>query len=178
MRDDVTPKVQADLAFTLTQPSPSGGGHPQMIFDMRCRGDGEIAPTLCTDHASRPSDYCPIVFDPNQMTSKTNRSNPQPGDPCHTLPATTNSPIVAESAPKCFTQNQAGDVLTGDVATVRRLVPAECLRLQGFPSDYLDIIYRGKPAADGPKYRACGNSMAVPVMRWIGERIQMIDDMP
>jgi DNA (cytosine-5)-methyltransferase 1 len=54
---------------------------------------------------------------------------------------------------------------------VRRLMPFECARLQGFPDDYLDIPYRGKPAADGPKYKALGNSMAVPVMRWIGERI-------
>jgi DNA (cytosine-5)-methyltransferase 1 len=55
---------------------------------------------------------------------------------------------------------------------VRRLTPVECARLQGFPDDYLDILYRGKPAADGPKYKALGNSWAVPVVRWIGERIQ------
>jgi len=58
---------------------------------------------------------------------------------------------------------------------VRRLTPVECARLQGFPDDYLDIPYRGKPAADGPKYKALGNSMAVPVMRWIGERIQRVE---
>ena len=58
---------------------------------------------------------------------------------------------------------------------VRRLTPRECARLQGFPDDYLDIIYRGKPASDGPKYKALGNSWAVPVVRWIGERIQAVD---
>jgi site-specific DNA-cytosine methylase len=52
---------------------------------------------------------------------------------------------------------------------VRRLTPKEAARLQGFEDGYLDITYRGKPAADGPKYKALGNSMAVPVMRWIGE---------
>lgn len=59
-------------------------------------------------------------------------------------------------------------------ATVRRLTPRECERLQGFPSDWTKIPYRGKPAdecPDGPRYKAVGNSMAVPVMRWIGERI-------
>ena len=59
-------------------------------------------------------------------------------------------------------------------ATVRRLTPRECERLQGFPSDWTKIPYRGKPAEecpDGPRYKAIGNSMAVPVMRWIGERI-------
>jgi len=50
---------------------------------------------------------------------------------------------------------------------VRRLTPTECERLQGFPDNFTLIEYRGKPAADGPRYRALGNSMAVPVMRWI-----------
>jgi DNA (cytosine-5)-methyltransferase 1 len=57
---------------------------------------------------------------------------------------------------------------------VRRLTPKECERLQGFPDGYTDVTYRGKPAADGPRYRALGNSMAVPVMAWIGQRIQMV----
>jgi len=57
---------------------------------------------------------------------------------------------------------------------VRRLLPIECERLQGFPDDYTLIPYRGKPAADGPRYRALGNSMAVPVLRWIGERIEKV----
>jgi DNA (cytosine-5)-methyltransferase 1 len=63
---------------------------------------------------------------------------------------------------------------TGTLA-VRRLTPRECERLQGMPDDYTLIPYRGKPAADGPRYRAIGNSMAVPVMRWIGWRIQLAD---
>lgn len=56
---------------------------------------------------------------------------------------------------------------------VRRLTPRECERLQGFPDDYTAITFKGKPASDAARYRALGNSMAVPVMRWIGERIQM-----
>jgi DNA (cytosine-5)-methyltransferase 1 len=59
---------------------------------------------------------------------------------------------------------------------VRRLTPKECERLQGFPDGYTDVTYRGKPAADGPRYRALGNSMAVPVMAWIGKRIQMMEE--
>lgn len=57
---------------------------------------------------------------------------------------------------------------------VRRLLPRECERLQGFPDDYTLIPYRGKPACDGPRYKALGNSMAVPVVRWIGQRIQQV----
>jgi DNA (cytosine-5)-methyltransferase 1 len=58
---------------------------------------------------------------------------------------------------------------------VRRLTPRECERLQGFPDDYTLIRYRGKPAADGPRYKALGNSMAAPVMAWIGRRIALVD---
>jgi DNA (cytosine-5)-methyltransferase 1 len=58
---------------------------------------------------------------------------------------------------------------------VRRLTPRECERLQGFPDDYTLVEYRGRLAANGPRYRALGNSMAVPVMRWIGARIAAVD---
>ena len=58
---------------------------------------------------------------------------------------------------------------------VRRLTVAECEALQGFPRSYTLIIYRGKPAADGPRYKAIGNSMAVPVIRWILERIDTLE---
>ena len=62
---------------------------------------------------------------------------------------------------------------------VRRITPKEEERLQGFPDDWTLIPYRGKPAEecpDAPRYKALGNSMAVPVMRWLGERIQMVDE--
>lgn len=58
---------------------------------------------------------------------------------------------------------------------LRRLTPRECERLQGFPDDWTLIPYRGRPAGDQARYKACGNSMAVPVMRWIGKRIQMLE---
>lgn len=68
--------------------------------------------------------------------------------------------------------NLAPAVMHG--VAVRRLTPIECERLQGFPDNHTLIGWRGKDAAecpDGPRYKAIGNSMAVPVMRWIGERI-------
>lgn len=63
--------------------------------------------------------------------------------------------------------------------SVRRLTPRECERLQGFPDDWTLVPYRGREAdrcPDGPRYKAVGNSMAVPVMRWIGKRIQGVMD--
>lgn len=65
-----------------------------------------------------------------------------------------------------------GDSMS-DGLTVRRLTPTECERLQGFPDGWTDIPYKGREhPPDGPRYKALGNSMAVPVMKWISERIQ------
>lgn len=69
--------------------------------------------------------------------------------------------------------NRTPTFMTG--MQVRRLTPRECERLQGFPDDYTLVPFCGKPAADGNRYKALGNSMAVPVMRWIGECINMVE---
>jgi DNA (cytosine-5)-methyltransferase 1 len=82
------------------------------------------------------------------------------GDPAYTLQAA-HSHAVASSL------------------SVRRLTPTECERLQGFPDGFTQIPWRNKPAEncpDGPRYKALGNSMAVPVMRWIGHRIQEVEN--
>jgi DNA (cytosine-5)-methyltransferase 1 len=65
-----------------------------------------------------------------------------------------------------------GSLFVKQAMAVRRLTPVECERLQGFPDNYTDIKSKNKPTPDGPRYKALGNSMAVPVMRWIGERIK------
>jgi DNA (cytosine-5)-methyltransferase 1 len=82
----------------------------------------------------------------------------------------------------CLTKNSGGGGETQNAAfisespaAVRRLTPRECERLQGFPDDHTLIPWRGKTAPDGPRYKALGNSMAVPVMRWIGERISQMN---
>ena len=65
-----------------------------------------------------------------------------------------------------------------DGYAVRRLTPRECERLQGFPDDWTLVPYKGKPyeaCPDTPRYKAIGNSMAVPVMRWLGQRIEMVE---
>jgi DNA (cytosine-5)-methyltransferase 1 len=180
----------------------------------------------------------PLVFDTTQVTHPANRSNPQPGDPCHPLAAQGDPPAIAfavrgreEGAVpeveddgsvtsalraasggssrdyvalpdvKAFTvSDQAnGFAWESDVnpsliahrqsdtsglqyglrvnTAVRRLTPTECERLQGFPDGHTAISYNGKPAADGPRYKALGNSMAVPVMAFIGRRIQEVEDL-
>ena len=97
-----------------------------------------------------------IAFDTTQITNPRNGSNPLPGDPCHTLAKGAHAPAIATAQ------------------AVRRLTPRECERLQGFPDDWTAIPWRGKQAdqcPDGPRYRSIGNSMAVPVIRWIGARM-------
>jgi DNA (cytosine-5)-methyltransferase 1 len=92
-------------------------------------------------------------------------SPPEPTYPINTL--SLGDPQFTLQAAHCHAVAQA--------YAVRRLTPTECERLQGFPDDWTAIPYRGKPAADGPRYKAIGNSMAVPVMRWLGERIDAVD---
>ena len=88
------------------------------------------------------------------------------------------SPLTApysKQADSSDTSNGPPNLLHSQMA-VRRLTPRECERLQGFPDDYTLVEYRGRLAADGPRYRALGNSMAVPVMGWIGQRIAAVHE--
>ena len=81
-----------------------------------------------------------------------------------------------------FASNQGVDAghiipMAQSTMAVRRLLPVECERLQGFKDDHTLIPWKGKPASecpDGPRYKAMGNSMAVPVMRWIGTRLDAL----
>lgn len=75
-------------------------------------------------------------------------------------------------------KDQGHAIITNTKKAVRRLTPLECERLQGFPDNWTRIAYRNKPpedCPDGPRYKAIGNSWAVPVVRWIGERIKEFD---
>jgi DNA (cytosine-5)-methyltransferase 1 len=103
-----------------------------------------------------------------------------------TLTCNHEAPIAAYSLPITFSGQMSNPHTDVDimqtlqaknpmaVATamqVRRLTPVECERLQGFPDNYTDIRLKGKPTPDGPRYKALGNSWAVPVVAWIGSRI-------
>lgn len=124
-----------------------------------------------------------VCFDETQITSATNRCQPRAGDPSHPLAAGARPPTIAFHARQDPDHGPVTHPLDTDGSSigifsqwrVRRLMPVECCRLQGFPDDYLDITYRGKLAADGPRYKALGNSMAVNVMRWIGAAVDEIE---
>jgi DNA (cytosine-5)-methyltransferase 1 len=133
-----------------------------------------------------------LAFDTRQITSPLNYSSQKPGDPCHPLAAGAHIPAVAQSVTTHPTVTTCTGVRQGcsteamsslsamsnagafPTIAVRRLTPVECERLQGFPDNFTRIPWKKKPAEDcpdGPRYKALGNSMAVPCMRWIGERI-------
>jgi len=129
----------------------------------------------------------PITYDSKQ------HHNPQPSDTAQltTLncafvrgdtpliqpilaPTLTASNDPSRSPQSTEVTNQVAAVHSVSMA-VRRLTPIECERLQGFPDNYTEIPWRKKPAdqcPDGPRYKALGNSWAVPVVHWIGKRIQ------
>jgi DNA (cytosine-5)-methyltransferase 1 len=192
--------------------------------------DGEFNPTgdlsgPITTGAAHTNRSSVVAFDTTQITSPQNRSNPKPGDPCHTLAKGSHAPAIAfggdiartlsrrhDGSPcadrgpdvvavafTCSDQsnapgwerpyaptlnaqvpNDTSNIQTGVRigSAVRRLTPRECERLQGFPDDFTLVQHRGKPAADGPRYKALGNSMAVPCMAWIGQRIAAVDALP
>ncbi|SMB82339.1 Site-specific DNA methylase [Pasteurella testudinis DSM 23072] len=87
----------------------------------------------------------------------------------------TQDPIIGINRAHCLGCNGGKENVIYTAQQLRRLTPIECERLQGFPDDWTKIPYRGKPVEnclDSPRYKVIGNSMAVPVMRWIGKRIQ------
>jgi DNA (cytosine-5)-methyltransferase 1 len=154
-------------------------------------GDGPTVSALKTGGGKPGQSYPAIAF------SSKDYGNDAMDDCAPTLRAGTHSkshanagvpPAVAfqsvdfgaDATEECSPTIRRHDPMAGlpsDHAAVRRLTPRECERLQGFPDDYTLIPYRGRPAADGPRYKALGNSMAVPVMSWIGQRIGMVQQL-
>lgn len=146
-----------------------------------CRADGQtnamtsvdMAPTL-TSHAKKDP---PLIYPAEDSTGE---DEPVTSQIHGGKPGGGKGALIQRDMSATLSTHNTQTPITGDhekrSLTVRRLTPRECERLQGFPDDYTDIPYRNKEhAPDGPRYKALGNSMAVPVMRWIGERIRMVE---
>lgn len=116
-----------------------------------------------------------VVYDTTQVTSPANRSNPQPSDPYHTLAAGANPPLcvtgsrthalTAEGSDASEDGTGRGTPIVLYESVVRRLMPVECERLQGFPDGWTEI------GSDSQRYKQIGNSWAVPHIRWVMRRI-------
>lgn len=147
--------------------------------EVRIVGDGTLSGALAARPGMKQTTFvctgstCPIneqiATRDKKLGCGTGLGVSADGDPAFTL--LENHPHMAAS--------EIGDKPAGvNHMLVRRLTPLECERLQGFPDEHTLIAWKGKPAEecpDGPRYKAIGNSMAVPVMRWVGRRIAAVD---
>jgi DNA-cytosine methyltransferase len=149
-------RVEAEALVATSQP------HIVQASELRLRGqitEKEVCPTLTADAKqgdTEPLAVHAISFQPGNLRRKGGADPSSETFPTLTKDSGDQSPHVAAAM------------------AVRRLTPVECERLQGFPDNWSRISWKGKPAEecpDGPRYKACGNSMAVPVMRFIGEAI-------
>ena len=170
--------VEDETASTILERDHKDHKDLLVTFFANGNGDGKTVPTLVGDHAGHVSHYTPVVVG---------------GENASTHPLTASSggtedgtgrgtPIVVDARQDPVTSTtglplgakDTGHALVEKSQRVRRLTPVECERLQGFPDNHTQIPWRNKTSdecPDGPRYKAIGNSMAVPVMRWIGERI-------
>ena len=182
---------------------PHGGPHGRLDFESETfiahslRGEGFDA---SEDGTGRGTPLVPVAFAENTRheirleggdglrTGALSTGGGKPGQGVPTVAFAIQERAVSEN----LNQGPQGKGYQADVAytlearnkvqsvasrAVRRLTPRECERLMGFPDDFTLVPNRNKPAADGPRYKALGNSMAVPVMAWIGERIQQVENM-
>ena len=157
--------------------------NPHPTLSLSAKGSGGIAASDQELFSQRGSGLVaqPVAFHPTQdPISSVNASGPtvmqamafEPGSIAR------NAGPAGESDLAPTLRREMGDnqPAVRIAMQVRRLTPVECERLQGFPDNYTNIPWRKKPESpDGPRYKALGNSMAVPVMRWIGERINKVN---
>ena len=164
---DAAPEVTPTLrSMNEINGNANAGGQLAVAFQARIGRNGrgyeqDIAPALNGADAGATSDMRPCVaFKPSHYTRDKDCG------PSDVVPPLTKETDKGDQDPVLFTG-----------VAVRRLTPIECERLQGFPDGYTHVPYRGKKAKDGPRYKALGNAMAIPPMRWIGARISICDRM-
>jgi len=166
-----------DFEQSRTQKETHTGAAAESVARMRGFGDYEIDGTMSTVKARDYKDATDLVIHANKVAPAITSSGPpysRTGQNVSEVDALvvhgTQDPIVSNKAmPIQMNCGQESAMLSG--GKVRRLTPVEAERLQGFPDGHTDIGWKGKPTPDSHRYKAMGNSMAVPVMRWIGERI-------
>lgn len=164
----------------------NAGAPPAVAFNWMLGGDVRLQPTEEMANALQRSQTQAVCFTgdtthalkaegADASEDGTGRGTPVvaflPLQGGRSMPVTPESPTL-----EAGTGNKSPAVFSGTV--LRRLTPVECERLQGFPDDFTKIQWGRKSAEDcpdGPRYKALGNSMAVPVMRWIGRRIDAVD---
>ena len=138
------------------------------VFDARGNGDGKTVPTITRDHESRVTDYTAIITE-RQTFSEQSYSYYKKSDKCSTMKAKAGN---VGNGSECLIAEKTIHWI------VRRLTPTECERLQGYPDGWTDIgewtDTKGKKhkPADSPRYKALGNSIALPQWFWIAQKMK------
>lgn len=164
---------QTGICPTLPASMGLGGGYVPMvterkIFDARGNGDGQIVPTITGDHENRITDYTAIAIE-RKTFNEQSFSHYKESNKCSTLKAKAGN---IGNGSECLIAEKAIRWI------VRRLTPVECERLQGYPDDYTNIgdwtDSKGKKHkyADSPRYKALGNSIALPQWFWLVQRMR------
>lgn len=159
--------VQTEKSATLSTLQDQTLFQP-VVYDARGNGDGKIVPTITGDHENRITDYTAIAIE-RQTFSEQSFSSYKESDKCSTLKAKAGN-IGNDS--ECLIAEKTIRWI------VRRLTPVECERLQGFPDNYTNIgdwtDSKGKKHkyADSPRYKALGNSIALPQWFWLVQRMR------
>ncbi len=140
-------------------------GHGQVTGTLMSQGKPGYGIPMIASVAIRGREYG-VAAELGGDLSPTLRASRGGGDKGHVLLPSYEAHFHYEPAPR-----NADGAPDWSRWRVRRLMPVECERLQGMPDDYTRVPYRGKPAADAPRYKAIGNSMAVPCVAWLGNRL-------
>ena len=163
-----------DKTFTVAATQDQFVATPQQLLyenhpnDSRVTGPHEVAPTIAARFGTGGGNV-PFVQNVSAVAF-------QPGNLARRAGSDPSTEVFPTLSKDSGDQNPHVAV----PMAVRRLLPSECEALQGFPKNWTQISWRGKPAdqcPDGPRYKAIGNSMAVNCMAWIGRRIQLVDSL-
>ena len=159
--------VQTEKSATLSTLQDQTLFQP-VVYDARGNGDGKIVPTITGDHENRITDYTAIAIE-RKTFNEQSFSHYKESDKCSTLKAKAGN---IGNGSECLIAEKAIRWI------VRRLTPVECERLQGYPDGYTDIgdwtDSKGKKHkyADSPRYKALGNSIALPQWFWLAQRMR------
>ena len=159
---------QSDVAGVMLKHTGMGSGETQNPAFVLCANEGVVG--ALTARGGRNAGMANDDLDARRFALQPRAIFTGDGAIADPIGANKAKTYTNEGSRNFRLHNCVGEVRPPAMA-VRRLTPVECERLQGFPDNYTDIPWKGKPAGqcpDGPRYKALGNSMAVPVIRWIG----------
>ena len=164
--------VHIDRSPTLTT---THYGEPAVVYDARGNGNGEVAPTMTGDHQNRITDYTGVIVALDRASFNQGKNAKYDFEISEDG---INSPVVARGpSAVCVAQAVDGNNVVRVKYIVRRLTPLECERLQGFPDGWTDIgefiDTKGKKCktSDAARYKALGNSIALPSWKWVIKRL-------